>query len=117
MSATATHLLGKRPVAAYVWCDPFDTSLSEEYRSELGQFADQIGLPRPSLFEDRAPLGQVTPPALECLLALVAGDVFQAVLVPRPSVTVPSGTTTADFVDMIAAAATRCRIIELAPTE
>lgn len=114
--ATATQLLGKRPVAAYIWCDPCDTSLSEEYRWELGRFADRIGLPEPSLFEDRAPRAQATPPALECLLALVAADIFQAVLVPRPFVLAPSGTPTADFVGMIAAAATDCRIIELAPT-
>ncbi|MET9617849.1 hypothetical protein [Kitasatospora indigofera] len=119
----ATPHRGRRPVAAYLWCGSSDTSLVEDCRSELGSFAARLGLPWPSFFEDGGLPARATPPALACLLELVAVDVFQAVLIPNRFVLAPGagyGTTPGmEFPAAIVAAAdgVDCRIIEFSPAE
>ncbi|MFC8761712.1 hypothetical protein ACFUAG_13475 [Streptomyces sp. NPDC057193] len=113
--AAVTTRWSPLPVAAYMWSPSAYGTLVEAYRRDLRSLAVHLRLPPPSFFEDTGRRANDERPALCCLLDLVAGGIFQVVLIPG---TFMFGTGAADVAAVVGhITASGCGIAQLAPPQ
>ncbi|GGV47107.1 hypothetical protein GCM10010495_75980 [Kitasatospora herbaricolor] len=78
---------GRFPGAAiYLRCYPFDELAMPTHQYALNRFADQLGLPAPTVFLDNGCPSRGPLPALEHVVDLAAAGAVRVVLVPGPFV-------------------------------
>ncbi|GAA4986341.1 recombinase family protein [Kitasatospora paranensis] len=97
--------------AIYLRCYPFDESAMPVHRYAVSRFADQLGLPVPTVYLDNGCPSGGPLPALEQLIDLAASQAVRAVLVPGPFVFSLSDVEAHRVVTQLAALG--CRVIEL----
>ncbi|GAA1250867.1 hypothetical protein GCM10009665_46920 [Kitasatospora nipponensis] len=97
--------------AAYLRCQPMDPWGMEAHRWAVLEYAEQLGLPRPTVFFDNGCPARGLLPRLEQLLAQVAGGGYHTVLLPGRFVLSLDDRTAADLVRRFEEHG--CRVLEL----